>query len=113
MMPGSEAKLLKGLQLGCSGIITATCNVTVQLSRRVYDDFFSGKEQTYNQKLINVRNEFEKFNLISALHTFMSEGDKIYKNLLPPLDLLNSVDKNNLIQNLKKLNFQTNSKLAA
>ena len=113
MMPGSEAKLLKGLQLGCSGIITATCNVTAQLSRRVYDDFFSGKEQTYNQKLINVRNEFEKFNLISALHTFMSEGDKIYKNLLPPLDLLNSVDKNNLIQNLKKLNFQTNSKLAA
>ena len=113
MMPGSEAKLLKGLQLGCSGIITATCNVTVQLSRRVYDDFFSGKEQTYNQKLINVRNEFEKFNLISALHTLMSKDDKIYKNLLPPLDLLNSVDENNLIQNLKKLNFQTNSKLAA
>ena len=113
MMPGSEAKLLKGLQFGCSGIITATCNVTAQLSRRVYDDFFSGKEQTYNQKLINVRNEFEKFNLISALHTFMSKDDKIYKNILPPLDLLNSVDENNLIQNLKKLNFQTNSKLAA
>ena len=105
--------MLKGLQLGCSGIITATCNVTAQLSRRVYDDFFSGKEQTYNQKLINVRNEFEKFNLISALHTLMSKDEKIYKNLLPPLDLLNSVDENNLIQNLKKLNFQTNSKLAA
>ena len=113
MMPGSEAKLLKGLQFGCSGIITATCNVTAQLSRRVYDDFFSGKEQTYNQKLINVRNEFEKFNLISALHTLMSKDEKIYKNLLPPLDLLNSVDENNLIQNLKKLNFQINSKLAA
>tara|TARA_A200000159_G_scaffold41752_1_gene38390 strand:- start:162 stop:791 length:630 start_codon:yes stop_codon:yes gene_type:complete len=28
MMPGSESKLLKGLELGCSGIITATCNVT-------------------------------------------------------------------------------------
>ena len=28
IFPGSELKLLKGLELGCSGIITATCNVT-------------------------------------------------------------------------------------
>ena len=27
VMPGSELKLLKGLELGCDGIITATCNV--------------------------------------------------------------------------------------
>ena len=48
-MPGSESKLLKGLEIGCTGIITATCNVTSQLARRVYDDFFSGKKQMYNQ----------------------------------------------------------------
>jgi len=113
VMPGSEAKLLKGLELGCSGVITATCNVTAQLSRKVYDDFFSDKDQTYNQKLINVRNEFEKYNLISALHTIKSKEDEIYKNLIPPLDLLNNRDENNLIQNLKKLNFEINSKLAA
>merc|ERR1711965_928714 len=64
VMPGSEAKLLKGLEHGCSGIITATCNATSQLARRVYDDFVSGKEQSYNQKLIDVRNTFEKYNLI-------------------------------------------------
>ena len=40
IFPGSELKLLKGLQLGCSGIITATCNATAELSRKVYDDFF-------------------------------------------------------------------------
>ncbi len=28
VMPGSESKLLKGLELGCSGVITATCNAT-------------------------------------------------------------------------------------
>ena len=33
-MPGSESKLLKGLELGCSGIITATCNVTAQLIKK-------------------------------------------------------------------------------
>ena len=48
IFPGSELKLLKGLELGCSGIITATCNVTAGLSRSVYDDFFSGKEQLNN-----------------------------------------------------------------
>ena len=50
VLPGSESKLLKGLELGCSGIITATCNVTSQLARKVYDDFLSGKNQTDNQK---------------------------------------------------------------
>ena len=113
LMPGSEAKLLKGLEIGCTGIITATCNVTAQLARRVYDDFFSGKEQIYNQKLIDVRNIFEKYNLISAVHTFKSKEDKIYENVLPPLDLLDGESENNLIQNLKKLDFQINSKLAA
>ncbi len=113
VMPGSESKLLKGLEQGCSGIITATCNVTAQLARRVYDDFFSDKVQVYNQKLIDVRNEFEKYNLISALHTFKSKEDEIYRNLLPPLDILNSEDDKKLIQNLEKLNFQINSKLAA
>ena len=113
LMPGSESKLLKGLELGCTGIITATCNVTAQLARKVYDDFYSSKEQTYNQKLIDVRNEFEKYNLISALHTFKSKQNEIYKNLLPPLSILGNKDEKKLIQNLKKLDFQINSKLAA
>ena len=39
VLPGSETKLLKGLECGCSGIITATCNATAQLARKVYDDF--------------------------------------------------------------------------
>ena len=67
----------------------------------------------YNQKLIDVRNTFEKYNLISALHTFKSKEDKIYKNVLPPLDLLDIENENNLMENLKKLDFQMNSKLAA
>ena len=46
VLPGAETKLLKGLELGCAGIITATCNVTASLSRKVYDDFIEKKEQT-------------------------------------------------------------------
>ena len=113
VMPGSETKLLKGLECGCSGIITATCNATAQLARKVYDDFNNGNDQSYNQKLIDVRNTFEKYNLISSLHTFFSKNDGIYKNLLPPLSLLNDLEDKDLTQSLKILNFETNSQLAA
>ena len=105
ILPGSESKLLKGLELGCTGIITATCNVTASLSRKVYDDFVEKKEQTKNKKLCDVRNVFEKFNLISGLHSFMSDEDKIYKNVLPPVSLLREEDKLQLIEELNKLNF--------
>ena len=113
IFPGSELKLLKGLELGCSGIITATCNVTAELSRKVYDDFFSEKEQSYNKKLCDIRSVFDKFNLISGLHTFFSQEDEIYKNILPPLSLLNKVDQTNLINSLKDLNFTKKSSKAA
>ena len=113
VMPGSEAKLLKGLEYGCSGIITATCNATSQLARKVYDDFVNNKNQSYNQKLIDVRIAFEKYNLISSLHTLFSKDDEIYKNLLPPLSLLNDSDEKELMQDLKDLSFKTNSQLAA
>ena len=105
ILPGSETKLLKGLQIGCSGIITATCNVTASLSRKVYDDFFNQKEQLYNDKLCNIRLAFDKFNLISGLHTLLSEKDNSFKNMLPPLDLLNDINKKKLLDDLKKLNF--------
>lgn len=113
IMPGSESKLLNGLELGCSGIITATCNVTSTLARKVYDDFFEKKEQTANQKLCDVRNTFEKYNLISGLHTFYSKNDLIYKNVLPPLSILSSKEEKELIDNLEKLNFSTRSTMAA
>ena len=109
ILPGSELKLLKGLELGCSGIITATCNVTARLSRKVYDEFFNKKQQTTNKLLCNVREIFDQFNLISGLHSFMSNEDEIYKNVLPPISLLNEKDKKKLIEDLNKLNFKLGS----
>ena len=113
IFPGSELKLLRGLELGCSGIITATCNVTAEISRKVYDDFYSGKKQSVNKKLCDVRGVFDKYNLISGLHSYCSQENKIYKNVLPPLSLLNKNDEKNLTQALKSLNFTNNSTLAA
>jgi len=105
IMPGSESKLLKGLELGCSGIITATTNVTSALAREVYDNYFNKSSLDLNKKLCDVRSTFEKYNLISGLHSFMAEKNEIYKNVLPPLKLLSENDKQVLLATLIKLDF--------
>jgi len=113
VFPGSEKKLLKGLELGCDGIISAVCNVTAPLARKVYDDFKNKKMQTLNQKLCDVRSVFDEYNLISSLHSFMSTENEVYKIVLPPLVLLNEEKKNILISKLKELNFFPEKNIAA
>ena len=106
ILPGSESKLLKGLKLGCSGIITATCNVTSRIARKVYDDFQNNKEQTENEKLCKVREVFDQFNLVSSLHSLLAVKEDIYNNILPPLSILNKEKKEKLILELNSLNFK-------
>ena len=113
VMPGSESKLLKGLELGCSGIITATCNATSKLARKVYDDFKDGREQEVNTQLCDVRGTFEKYNLISGLHTFFKNKHSFYENLLPPLRILNKDEEVDLLNNLEKFSFSLKSSMAA
>ena len=106
ILPGSESKLLKGLELGCSGIITATCNVTSKLARKVYDDFQNNNKQTENEKLCKVRAVFEQYNLVSALHSFLGVSKPIYNNILPTLSILNEEKKEKLILELNSLDFK-------
>ena len=113
MFPGSEAKLLKGLKLGCAGCISAVTNVTHSLARQVFDDFEGKKAQSKNEQLIAVRETFDQYNLISALHSFHSSIDKNYRNVLPPLTLLNKEKHEELIKKLSELNFTLEKNKAA
>ena len=113
MFPGDESKLLKGLEIGCSGCISAIANVTHKLAREVFDDFQKNRTQKSNHKLINVRHTFDKYNLISSLHSFMSLQNSKFKNLLPPLTLLKSNDQKELLKKLENLKFNFNKNLAA
>ena len=45
IFPGSEAKLLKGLNLGCAGTISAITQVTHSLAREVFDNFEKKKNK--------------------------------------------------------------------
>jgi len=113
IFPGSEAKLLKGLEKGSSGVISAVTNSTHSLARKVFDDFENKMPQTKNDKLIGVRETFDGYNLISALHSFHSIKDENYKNILPPLTLLSEQKLKELIEKLNKLKFISEKNLAA
>ena len=113
IFPGSEAKLLKGLEKGSSGVISAVTNSTHFLARKVFDDFENKMPQTKNDQLIGVRETFDGYNLISALHSFHSIKDENYKNILPPLTLLSKQKLKELIEKLNKLKFISEKNLAA
>ena len=113
IFPGSEAKLLKGLEKGSSGVISAVTNSTHSLARKVFDDFENKMPQTKNDQLIGVRETFDGYNLISALHSFHSIKDENYKNILPPLTLLSEQKLKELIEKLNKLKFISEKNLAA
>ena len=113
IFPGSEAKLLKGLEKGSSGVISAVTNSTHFLARKVFDDFENKIPQTKNDQLIGVRETFDGYNLISALHSFHSIKDENYKNILPPLTLLSEQKLKELIEKLNKLKFISKKNLAA
>jgi len=105
MFPGSEAKLLKGLEIGCSGCISAVTNVTHSLARKVFNDFEDKKAQVSNEKVIKVRQTFDQYPLISALHSFLSVSSNNYLNILPPLTLLDAKSKIELLKKLKEIDF--------
>ena len=113
IFPGDESKLLKGLEIGCSGCISAIANVTHKLAREVFDSFEKNKPQNFNEKLISVRHAFDNYNLISALHSYMSTQNSKFKNLLPPLTLLNSKDNKELLKKLETLKFEFKKNIAA
>ena len=110
---GSETKLLKGLKLGNSGIISAVCNVTASLARKVYDDFYNKKKQSFNEKLCAVRKVFDNYNLISGLHSFMSIENEKYKRILPPLSLLSETQQKEMMSKLKEVEFFPEKNIAA
>jgi 4-hydroxy-tetrahydrodipicolinate synthase len=113
IFPGSELKLVEGLKIGNSGIISATCNVTAGLARKVYDDFNNNNTQNFNKKLCEVRKVFDNYNLISGLHSFLSVENKKYNKVLPPLSLLPEDKQKELINSLKKLDFLPEKNMAA
>ena len=114
MFVGSEKKLLNGLKMGAAGCISATTNVTGLVAKKVFDDFHRSGDSSSDTKLKALRTVFDETgNLISALHSLKSLEKEIYKNMLPPLEMLSEEKKKEMLKKLKNLNFLPNKNIAA
>ena len=114
MFVGREKKLLDGLKAGAVGCISATTNVTGSVAKKVFDDFHKSGNSSSDTKLKALRTVFDDTgNLISALHTLKSMENEVYKNMLPPLEMLSEEKKNEMLKKLKDLNFLSKKNIAA
>ena len=63
--------------------------------------------------MCDVRKIFDRFNLISALHTYLSSEDDSFENVLPPCSLLDVEEKKILFEELEKVGFNKQDSEAA
>ena len=106
IFPGSELKLLEGLESGkCHGIISAVANISSKISRQIFDYHQNNKKQTLNNRNCAIRKILDKNSLISGVHSFLSSENKIHKTVLPPLALLSPDQEKQMMEELKALDF--------
>ena len=109
MLVGNEIHLLKNLELGGTGCISATTQICPSLARKVFEK----KDQKDFEKMCAIRRAFDSTgNLITAVHYFLSLSDPRYELMLPPLTPLSKEKQKNLLNDLKKVGFYPERKAA-
>ena len=102
--PGSEKFLYDGLQIGCSGCISATTNVNIEAAKLI-NTFDKTEGESINKKIKSVRDVFEKYPVIAALKATKIKEDSNWSNIRPPLVALSDQQRSNLVKDLKDVNF--------
>ena len=109
MLVGSEIHLLKNLELGGTGCISATTQICPSLVRKVFEK----KDQKDFEKMCAIRRAFDSTgNLVTSVHYFLSLNDSRYERMLPPLTPLSKEKQKNLLNQLKKIGFYPERKAA-
>ena len=102
--PGSEKFLYDGLNIGCSGCISATTNVNIEAAKLI-NSFDKSEGESINKKIKSVRDVFEKYPVIPALKATKIKEDSNWSNIRPPLVALSDQQRSNLAKDLKDINF--------
>jgi 4-hydroxy-tetrahydrodipicolinate synthase len=105
ILAGTETLLLETLRSGGEGCISATVNVTSRLARRVHDAHAAGKgdeAEALQERLTQLRASIEAYPVIPALKQLMATltGDKLWRNIRPPLSSLDDKLTNDLLSNV-------------
>ncbi|MCY4148973.1 MAG: dihydrodipicolinate synthase family protein [Gammaproteobacteria bacterium] len=90
VFPGSEFYLKKGLENGCAGCISATCNINSQAIRDVYDIYFGDKQgnlEDSNEKILDLRRKVDAYSPIAVMKGYLAHNwqEERWRNVRPPL----------------------------
>ena len=109
MLVGSEIHMLKNIQLGGSGVVSATTQCCPSLARKVFEK----KDQKDFIKMSAIRKAFDETgDLVASVHYFLSLSDSRYERMLPPLTPLSKEKQKKLLNDLKKIGFYPERKAA-
>ncbi len=90
VFPGSEFYLKRGLENGCAGCISATCNINSQAIRDVYDIFTGDKQGNLddeNAKILDLRRKVDTYSPIAVMKGYLAHKwqEERWRNVRPPL----------------------------
>ncbi|MGH8641356.1 MAG: dihydrodipicolinate synthase family protein [Burkholderiales bacterium] len=107
IFPGSESFLLAGLKNGGAGCISATANVNPAAIDKLFRDWRKPDADMQQEALNVVRKTVGQYVMIPALKAVVAHysKDPEWTAVRPPLTELSAVQMKNVIDGLRKLNF--------
>ena len=105
---GSESFLLKTMQQGGAGCISATANINPRNIYNVYKNWQKSNASYMQEEIDKVRSIVQKYPLIPALKSIVSHfnEDSEWNILRPPLKELHPNESKKLIAELEAINFK-------
>ena len=107
IFPGSESFLLAGLKNGGAGCISATANVNPAAIDKLYREWKKPDAELQQEALNVVRKTVGQYVMIPALKAVVAHyaNDPEWVTVRPPLTELTAAQAKNVVDGLKKLNF--------
>ena len=108
MFPGNETLLLKAMQNGGAGCISATANVSPAAIADLAANWQAPGAQAKQDEMNKLRTIFQALPLIPAMKAAVAHyaGDAAWERVRPPLVELSAAEKAGLLAELEKLGFE-------
>ena len=108
MFPGNEAVLLKSMQNGGAGCISATANINPAAIAGLAANWRAPDAQARQDEMNALRAIFQALPLIPAMKAAVAHyaGDATWERVRPPLVELSAAEKSGLLAELEKLDFE-------
>lgn len=108
MFPGNETVLLKSMQSGGAGCISATANINPGAIAELAANWQSPDSQAMQDKMNDLRQMMQQFPMIPALKAAVAHysGDAEWEHVRPPLVELTAEQKAEMLAELDKRGFE-------